>query len=102
MGPPLPAVLGKHWPQSIRLMCLRPRRADELDPPERSAEIEGLLGLDERRCLAAENPHMRVRRLFADEWRQHPAQTSELDFQHVVSRGPGCAACREPILPGAP
>src|SRR5256885_15173688 len=86
-------------PTSAGLTCLRPHRAYQLDSPERSAEVEGLLGLDERWSLAAENPHMRIRRLFADERRKHAAQTPELDLQYIVSRPAACATRPESFLP---
>src|SRR5204862_477353 len=48
------------------LALLRPDWADELDSPDRTVVVERLLGLHERRRLAAEDPHVRIRRLLAE------------------------------------
>src|SRR2546428_8347300 len=64
----------------------RPDRTDELDPPYWSSEIQRSLRLDEGRRFAAENPHVRVRRLLADERGDQPGQTADLDLHDVVHR----------------
>src|SRR5258708_21915228 len=78
---------------------MRPGWTHQLDTPHRAAHVKRLLGSHERRRLTVEDPYVRVRRLLADERRDHAAQAADLHFQHIVRRFTSRSAGRKSVLP---
>src|ERR1700730_9146224 len=63
---------------------LLPNRTDQFDSPDGAILKHRSFGLHEGRSLAAENPHMRVRRLLAHDRRDQAGHAADFNLDDVM------------------
>src|SRR5690348_4523428 len=85
-GSAAPAVLGwdRKLPSVIGSDALIPVRPGQFDGPNRPAVVEFAALFEECGDFSGGDPHLFVRRLLADDRRDHAGHSRDVDVNHIV------------------